>query len=223
MDTIKIVGEKVQYVREEVLKEVGIDDFVANIESNMGCDTGILPRGCLYMKKQGEHCVYLVEVPAGIVPVSFKDRNGHVTNHMLSIPFTQFYVKCNPSANTILAIMMSVTKTPMVSVEQDIFVAPYLNIFDRGVGQVCTGSMVIPQDVPLKTKVDATVSTFFEADFNADLTPAPPNVLKYTDAKKYIVDWAKLTAADRFFACAPGTVYEKRSRKPKEIIEEMLG
>jgi hypothetical protein len=222
-DIVKIVGNEVQYVREEVVKKVGIDSFIANIENNLGVNTGILPRGCLYMKREGSKCLYLVEVPAGLVPVSFKDNNGTVTNYMISIPFTQFYVLCNPTANTILSIYMSVTKTPLMSVEQEIFVAPYLNIFGHGKDNVCTGSMQIPQDVPLKIKVDSTVSTFFEADFNADLTPSAISTLgEYRNPKDYIMKWAKATAKDRFFSCSPSTEYRKHDKNPAQIIEQVM-
>lgn len=222
-DIVKIVGNEVQYVREEVVKKIGIDSFLANIENNLGVNTGILPRGCLYMRREGEKCVYLVEVPAGLVPVSFKDSNGAVTNYMISIPFTQFYVVCNPTANTILGIYMTVTKTPLLSVDQEVFVAPYLNIFDRGIGNVCTGSMQIPQDVSLKIKVDATVSTFFEADFNSDLTPSAIKTLgEYRNPKDYIMKWAKATTKDRFFSCAPSTEYTKHDRTPAQIIERAM-
>lgn len=222
-DIVKIVGDKVQYVREEIVKEIGIDNFVAGIENNMGCNTGILPRGCLYMRKEGERCVYLVEVPAGLVPVSFKDSSNNVANYTISIPFTQFYVGCNFEAATILAIYMSVTKSPLVAVEQEVFVAPYLNIFSQGRGSVCTGSMQIPQDVSLKLKVDSTVSTFFEADFNADLTPTPFSALgQFRNAHDYIKKWAKLTAEDRFFSCSPNTVYQKHPDTPNKIMERIL-
>lgn len=218
-DFIKIDGNDVIYVREEIVKKVGIDSFLANIENNMGINTGILPRNCLYMKREGNNCVYLVEVPAGLVPVSFKDEHNAVTSFMISIPFTQFYVFCNPAANTILSIYMSVTKTPLVSISQEVFIAPYLNIFGGGTSNVCTGSMQIPQDVPLNMKVNATVSTFFEADFNADLTPTTFADIKFVNAKDYITKWAKLTAKDRFFACAPDTKYRKHECTPVQIME----
>lgn len=222
-DIVRIIGDKVQYVREEVVKEIGVDNFVAGIESKMGCNTGILPRGCLYMRKENERCVYLIEVPAGLVPVSFKEGSGNVINYTISIPFTQFYILCNYDAGTILSIYMSVTKTPLVAIEQEIFVAPYLNIFSQGKGNVCTGSMQIPQDVSLKLKVDATVSTFFEADFNADLSPTPFSSLgSFTNAANYIKKWAKLTAEDRFFACAPAAIYAKHPDTPAKIIERIV-
>lgn len=218
-DFVKIDGNEVLYVREEIVKKIGIDSFLANIEGNMGINTGILPRNCLYMRREGANCVYLVEVPAGLVPVSFKDERNNVTNFMISIPFTQFYVFCNPSANTILSIYMSVTKSPLVSILQEVFVAPYLNIFGNGTSNVCTGSMQIPQDVPLNMKVNATVSTFFEADFNADLSPTTFADIKFVNAKDYITKWAKLTAKDRFFACAPDTKYRKHELTPVQIME----
>lgn len=218
-DFVKIDGNEVLYVREEIVKKIGIDSFLANIESNMGINTGILPRNCLYMRREGTNCVYLVEVPAGLVPVSFKDERNAVTNFMISIPFTQFYVFCNPSANTILSIYMSVTKSPLVSICQEVLVAPYLNIFGGGKSNVCTGSMQIPQDVPLNMKVNATVSTFFEADFNADLSPSTFAGIEYRNAKDYITKWAKLTAKDRFFACAPDTKYHKHELTPVQIME----
>jgi hypothetical protein len=222
-DIVKIVGNEVQYIREEIVKKVGVDSFIANIENNLGVNTGILPRGCLYMKREGDVCVYLVEVPAGLVPVSFKDSRSSITNYMISIPFTQFYIKCNPVANTILSIYMSVTKTPLMSVDQEVFVAPYLNIFGQGKDNVCTGSMQIPQDVSLKIKVDATVSTFFEADFNADLTPSPIKTLgDYRNPKDYITKWAKATEKDRFFSCSPSTEYYKHDKTPAQIIEQVM-
>lgn len=175
------------------------------------------------MKKENNRCVYLIEVPAGLVPVTFKESDGRITNYMISIPFTQFYVACNPNAKTILSIKVTVTKAPLTSVEQDVFIAPYLNIFDQGNGNVCTGSMQIPQDVSLKMKVDATVSTFFEADFNADLTPQSFKPIgNFTNASSYIKKWAKLTAEDRFFSCAPSTEYVKRRENPARIIERMM-
>ena len=35
-ELIEISGNKVRYIRQEVLKEVGVEDFVAGIESSMG-------------------------------------------------------------------------------------------------------------------------------------------------------------------------------------------
>ena len=222
-DYIKIDKNEVLYVREEIVKKVGIESFVANIEKSMGVDTGILPRNCLFMRQSGERCAYLIEVPAGLVPVSFKDERNNVINYMISIPFTQFYVVCNPVANTILSIFMSVTKTPLISIDQTVFIAPYLNIFGQGTSNVCTGSMQIPQNVPLNMKVNATVSTFFEADFNADLTPTTFGKINWTNAKDYITKWARLTTKDRFFACAPDTEYKEHELTPIKIIERALG
>lgn len=218
-DFVKINGNKVLLMREEVIKEIGIDSFLANIEKNMGINTGILPRNCLYMRREDEGCVYLVEVPAGIASVSFKDEDNTVMNLAISIPFTQFYVFCNPSVNTILSIYMSVTKTPLVSVTQEVLIAPYLNIFGNGKGIVCTGSMQVPQDVPLNIKVNAAVSAFFEANFNADLTPSTFANIRYVSPKDYIMRWAKLTEKDRFFACAPDTKYYKHDFTPAQIME----
>lgn len=133
-EIIKIVGDSVQYIREEVIREVGVDSFVANIEKNMGRDTGILPRGCLYMKTEGGKCVYLIEVQAGLVPVTYKDGRGNRSNLMISIPFTQFYLSCNYDSETILNAHLTVTKTPLVDINQEVFIAPYLNIFSNGEG-----------------------------------------------------------------------------------------
>lgn len=222
-EIIKIVGDSVQYIREEVIREVGVDSFVANIEKNMGRDTGILPRGCLYMKTEGGKCVYLIEVQAGLVPVTYKDGRGNRSNLMISIPFTQFYLSCNYGSETILNAHLTVTKTPLVDINQEVFIAPYLNIFSNGEGEVCTGSMSVPQNVSLKLKVEAFVSGFFEADFNADLTPttfAPVGV--FENAQKYLKKWAEFTSKDRFFSCSKDAVYYKHPKTPMQIIEEGL-
>ena len=221
-DIVRIEDGRVKYVREEIVREVSVESFVANIENRIPVYTGILPRGCLYMMKNMGKCVYLVEVPSSLVPVSFKQERN-VSNYVISIPFTQFYVHCNPSAGTIISIMMSVTKTPLVSVTQKVSVPPYLNIFSNGEGNVCTGSMQIPQDAPIKMKVDSVVSAFFEADFNSDLTPCIPAVFgRVRDFREYMEKWADFTKKDRFFACSREIEYKVHRHTPYEIIKEMM-
>ena len=52
MRQIIIEGERVKYLNTEVVKEVSVADFVGHIEENLPINTGILPRNCLYMKRE---------------------------------------------------------------------------------------------------------------------------------------------------------------------------
>lgn len=217
---IKITGGKAQFVREVIEKEVPSEQFLAHIEDTMSVNTGILPRNCFYMLKEDDRIVYAIEIQASIKKVVWLDRhNGERSNHMISIPYTQFYIQARENG-MVGNMFISCTKTPVLSLTDELFVPPYPNIYERGEGSVCTGSMRVPQDAPLGAKINNIVSGFFEADFNKDLTPSW--LFGVDDYNEYLPRWEEATKADRFFAVADTTEYRPRGTTVGAFIKSKI-
>ena len=222
---IEIVGGNVQFVNKSVEREIPVEQFLAHLELTMSVDTGILPKNCFYMMREEDRFLYAVELPASVKKaVWLNKRNGERTIHMISIPYTQFYIQAKNNG-MIGSMYLSCTKQPIINLTDPLFVAPYPNIYDRGTGKVCTGSMRAPQDAPLGAKINSIVSTFFEADFNRDL---PPEVLSCIrdevgdDRDKYFPAWEAKTREDRFFSISDAVEYKELRTNVQDLVKRLV-
>jgi hypothetical protein len=213
MEFVKIIGNEVNFVSEKIMKTVGLEDFMANIEARLTVETGIMPRNCLCMKRSGDMVGYLIEVPTQLVNIkvySGRGEEGNIKNLVISIPFTQFYVMANHTKNLIVKSYVTVTKMPIQGGTDSVFVAPYPNIHGSGMREICVGTMKIPQTVPLNQKINSVVSAFFEASFNHDLGVSVPSNFKLSESNRlaYLEEWAERTKEDRFFGISEKILYK---------------
>ena len=68
---IKIVGDEVITTEEVEQKRISLDSFLANLENGFNFDSGILPRGCLRMRKNENSVLYAMELAQQIVRMKF--------------------------------------------------------------------------------------------------------------------------------------------------------
>lgn len=222
---IEIVGGNVQFVNKSVEREIPVEQFLAHLELTMSVDTGILPKNCFYMMREEDRFLYAVELPASVKKVVWLNKQtGERTVHMISIPYTQFYIQAKNNG-MIGNMYLSCTKQPITNLNDPLFVAPYPNIHDSGTGRVCTGSMRVPQNAPLGAKINSIVSTFFEADFNRDLSPQVLSCIAGevgSDREKYIPAWEAKTREDRFFSISDAVVYQELGTNVQDLVKRLV-
>lgn len=222
---IEIVGGNAKFVTKTVEREIPVEQFIAHLEQTMSVDTGILPKNCFYMLREEDRFLFAVEIPASVKKVVWLNKhNGERTIHMISIPYTQFYIQAKASG-MVGSMYVSCTKQPITNLNDQVFAPPYPNIHDRGTGMVCTGSMRVPQDAPLGAKINSIVSTFFEADFNRDLTPDVLSCLRDQvggDREKYIPAWEAKTREDRFFAISDEVEYTEMGYNVGDYVKRRI-
>lgn len=229
MRQIIIEGERVKYLNTEVVKEVSVADFVGHIEENLPINTGILPRNCLYMKREGRRVAYMIEVPAMLCPVKLRNRKkegkaAKLHNFVISTPFTQFYVGGSASNNIVNKVYVSVTKSPVRTLKDKVYISPYLNIFDQGTSYVCTGNMILSDKLDFIGKINGIVSLFFEAESNDDLMPNIPKGFSTTPSRytEYYKEWDELTKKDRFFGVSDSVEYPEFSYTIEQLLDKSM-
>ena len=223
MEQIVIVGDKVKVIEETVKKEVPIEQFMGYIENNLPVDTGILPKNCIYMRRNNGNMCYVIEVPATLCKVTYATETTK-NNYVISIPFTQFYI--NAKENGVFGdFYVTVTKSPVRKLDDKLFIAPYLNIHSMGRGKVCTGTMRAREDGTLSEKINGLVSSFFESESNNDLTPCIPRGFKTSTDNygRFYKEWHDFTKTDRFFGVSNKVEYYERGLKLSEMVEVALG
>lgn len=223
MEKIIIEGNKVKFVEEVIKRQIDADQFIAHIEDTVGVNTGILPRNCLYMKRENGISVYVVEVPAGCFPVKY--RSDKLFDMVLSFPFTQFYIPMTASGS-IGNIYLTVTKIPVKSVKDTIYTAPYLNIFNKGRGKLCTGNVRVPDTTNNIEKINGVINGFYMAESNLDLNPAIPACFSNQAKlhyKYYYHEWEEFTKKDKFFAVSDTVQYTPRNKSIEDMIDICLG
>lgn len=213
---IKIENGTVKYIEEQIIKQVSAKDYLTQLEQSLSVNTGILPRNCIYMKRAGAS-VYVMEIPARVIPIVYS-VGAEKTNLIISIPFTQFYVRINHQ-EAIEYMFITVTKKPIKSMEDMVCVAPYPNIHSAGTSNVCTGSMRIDSGTSLSQKLERLTSMFFESGFNADLTPRMIGKIAKNGIKEYMIAWDEETKKNKFFALDENTNYSEYSSFESKIRE----
>lgn len=213
---IRIENGTVTYFEETIIKQVSAKDYLEQLERNLSVDTGILPRNCIYMRRE-RASVYVMEIPARVIPIVYM-MGTEKTDLIISIPFTQFYIRINQQ-EAIEYMFMTVTKKPIKSMADKVFTAPYPNIHGCGSSNVCTGSMSITSDAPMNQKLERLTSMFFESGFNSDLTPTMIERIARNGIKEYMVAWDEETKKNKFFALDENTKYQQYSSFAEKITE----
>lgn len=203
-----IEGGVVNQVREEVLCSIPLDDFLANLAKGMGTFSGMLPYNCLFITGAGKLNTFVVQLPPKQYPVKYSQRKSEtpVIDYRISIPFVQMYFVILEATGTIKNVYMSCTKSLITKETEPVYVPPFLNIFDNGVGKVCNGQMSINMALPLNVRINQYMSEFFVFMFNNDLQPTIPKGLE-RDQYKFMEDWHKKSAVDPLFGISSKVEY----------------
>lgn len=217
---LEIEGNTVRQVERTVTKTMSIESFVASIEGNVPVESGMLPRNCIYFCKRAGRFVYVIEVPAQLVNVRTRNREGTEHQYRIHIPFTQFFVTGNPVTKAIGNIYVTATKRPLRSLTDEVLTSPYPNIHNAGRDRVCTGSMSIPSDIELDAKVNVVCSEFFTAAFNNDLTPGCPDGWSWNrGVDAYMQHWAELSSQNRCLMLSDSVTMRKFPSTPQQLID----
>ena len=79
--SIVIEGELVRVTKTIVEKQVRTSDLLQEIANTQPLNTGLLPRGCIAFSRktdsQGANTLYVMERPAGMVAIRYKNGGSH--------------------------------------------------------------------------------------------------------------------------------------------------
>ena len=219
--SIVIEGELVRVTKTIVEKQVRTSDLLQEIANTQPLSTGLLPRGCIAFSRktdsQGANTLYVMERPAGMVAIRYKNGGSHdeqseenISQLMLSWPRTQWFVRWIGTA--ISELYITCTKEPVRGLDDPIFVLPMPNIYDDGHGGVCLGNLVVPDTCGPAERTEHLIETVLSSLWNKDLLPDfEPLGLKGLE------DWAERSGADPQL----GLKLEYRSHK-KETLGKLM-
>jgi hypothetical protein len=189
--------------------------------------TGLLPRNCIaYVRapdsKSAIHTLYVVERPAGTVAIKYKTGGSHdaqtdenIVTVNLSWPHTQWLVRWTGQA--ISDLFICCTTTPIMSLEDHVFILPMPNIYEDGNGGVCLGNLVVPEEALPQERTAQLIDTVLNSLWNDDLMPDFEPL-----GLKGLGEWAERSAADPQF----GLSLDYRRHRNKTLaglIERIMG
>ena len=187
----------------------------------------IFPEGTRFVSKDAEKLVIVNEMEPQVRNINIRQvvqepSGNRVVNHTfaLSLPYIQMVSIFNRQGNDYAfgnQLFMSCTKTPLRSLDQQVFRLPLPNVHQHG--QICTGSM---RNLPgvgtsIVEKIEGIMNSYWNSEFNTDLTH---NFIDFGNKNLGGVahgstngiiaafrTWQQLSAANPMFAIAPNTQY----------------
>lgn len=183
---LRIEGDLVQEIEENVISQVALHDFLPLIERRPGVHTPILPTNtrAVYWDSSNpetQKLFMLIEREPQIITMSHhvEDRNP-AKMYRLSIPWSQFFFAATtsdpmrPGSYILQQYKVFWTKQRMTDPKaRNMIPALVPNIYDDG--RICFGDTAVDANQPFSDRMDATINNFYINDFNNHLTIKYPN------------------------------------------------
>lgn len=184
----------------------------------------IFPEGTRFVSKDAEKLVVVTEMEPQVRPINFRQVfPDRTVNHTfaISLPYIQMVSIFTRQGNDYTfgnQLYMSCTKTPLRSLDQQVYKLPLPNVHPHG--QICTGSM---RNLPgagtsIVEKINAIMNSYWSSEFNTDLIH---NFLGFCQSNRISERFnstdeivaafrrvQELSAANPMFAIAPTTNYQ---------------
>lgn len=208
---IIVQGDAVLLVERRVLKAVSVDSFLSQASATAIHHTGVLPRGCISVTRRNSRVVAVLEVPAKVMPLMYRNNAYRV-----SLPFIQYFLtlmsiggKSGAQRYKLVRCALSCTKKPIETLSDPVQRAPLPNVFDDG--RVCLGDIPFVEG-PLKTVAADLLQKFWGSPFNRDTGLDFPHFhTNRKDIAGTLAAWKKATEDNNFFAIEDSTKYYPHS------------
>ncbi len=169
-DYIRIEGEAVKLVSEQVTRVIKLEDYLTLMASYNGLVTPILPNGCKFLRQKQGSSVLIVEKPPQVRQLIWKrmptsPANRETISWRLAFPYVVFVLGFN-SQLAMLHSRIFYRTTPINSMQDMLYHTNLCNVWATDV--ICTGN-VRAQGDSLSDKVDTFIAGFWQSEFNADL------------------------------------------------------
>ena len=219
---IRIKGDVVEYIRQEVTKSCTTDDFLYQCSALAKISTGFLPRNCVNVIRDGNLILYVMELTPRCVKARYTD-SSKVHDLMLSLPFVQFYQILD--RESLGKVYLSCTKKRLTSEKDEIFILPALNQYGKGSKAVCTGNISFPINMQLTERIERFINAFFNAGFNNDLSMDFPSGLDFYEKDvKYggMIGWSKHSEKNPMFGLSKDVEYLPHRQKTFEKLVQYI-
>lgn len=206
---IRIDGEVARITREVVEREVPVEGLMSELTRNKPCDTGMLPRGCVWYArhqdpKQATIQLYVVEIAPHMRKMMYRKQAENeketanpdlcLKEYMVSWPNTLW--SCRMRGQAVLDVYLTCTMEPLAVRKGDtrLFILPTPNQHDAGSGHFCLGSLSMDAKMPASEQIERMMEYLLSSVWNQDLKPRLDGV-----GITGIPDWAAKSAADPEF------------------------
>lgn len=185
----------------------------------------IFPEGTRFVSKDAEKLVVVTEQEPQIRTVNMVHLVNGVNRRdtfAISLPYIQVISIFHRNGNDYVfnnQLYMSCTKTPLRSLDQQVFKLPLPNSHNHG--QICTGSMrnLPGANTSIIEKINGVMNSYWNSDFNTDLSSNMVNFINMnnvfrinTGSSAEIVSsfqrWQELSVQNPMYAIAPDTQYQ---------------
>lgn len=194
---VVIQGELVSIINEEIVRQLPLADFSANLVQKVPVTIPLLPRTAVFAHwdetNPNEKRLYiLAELPPGIRTI-IKQRGTENRKYKLAFPWTYFwFVAVQSGARwSITTYKCFHAREQFSSLEQPLTVAFCHNVY-RDTGDICFGSAGAPANQSIANQVDWLVNNWYQTRFNADLE----GQMRYPFGGTSYKAWVDQTASD---------------------------
>ena len=218
----EIDGAVIRKVERTVLASSATQDFLEALRQTNGISTGLLPPNTIYYYRrpgvggQRDFSIFVIERPPKVTSVFYKTaRRGDSTANKtikISLPFCLFFIKVTGEA--IEQVFPCCSKNKVMNLDHAISVLPLPNIYDRGHGALCTGTISIPPGQPLHVNINTLIMSYFTSEFNMDLQTEYPPCMKMdpnSGENPSIEAWAAKTTENPLFGISDAVTYNQHN------------
>jgi hypothetical protein len=169
-DFIKIQRDLVQVIREEVVKETQLADFLPHIEFRPAITMGLLPKTAIFVHwdesdPKNKRAQMLAELSPAVRTCTYISKR-----YQISIPWTYFLFDwktagdpMNGASWTNDGVRVYWSKTQITKITDELATALVPNC--DSLGRICFGNTYVDAALPLGVRVDRTVDDFYRTIF----------------------------------------------------------
>lgn len=150
----------------ETVKNIELEDLKEVFANNIPMETGMLPKGCIYMARKETHIILLIEVTPKKHSIIYRGRSTSNANRR-EVPMPTLVFGLHYNQGVLNHSYCATTQLPITSMETPTFRFPLGNVYDDS--RICWGN-VSHNPIQQILETSEIPALFFGAPFNGDLS-----------------------------------------------------
>ena len=174
---------------EKTIKKVtSVSNLINAIEAQKEYKTCLLPKKCILFREKNRVKNFIIEeFPINRI-IKYKNIYKFEETVWCSLPF--LYWKFIVIDNSITEVFVRCSYKRITSESDRVYIAPLLNLFDRGRNSMCFGNAVsVDVSLPIHKKIDQMLVKIWDSIWQHDLIPGFPE--GFSEYNKLIEKWAE--------------------------------
>lgn len=164
---LRIEGNAVHLVREQVERTVTLDDLMGEVNRAAGITTPVLPAGCRLFHSAGDRSVFVIEQNPQVRQLTWPGMDNGGDRWRLALPYVIFVVVFRGDAVATGECKVFYRTSPLGSGDEKLLRPNLCNTYLDG--RICTGDVRVSGQT-LAQKAESFVSAFWGSRFNGDLS-----------------------------------------------------